>query len=66
MADEKSDGAKFSDSTAARHPVEEQTRTTPEEIDPYRVPGHPEARVPGRVGPQTPDRVWANRECRDC
>jgi hypothetical protein len=34
--------------------------------DPFRVPGHPEARVPGRIGPQTPDRVIANRECRDC
>jgi hypothetical protein len=34
--------------------------------DPFRVPGHPEARVPGRIGPQTPDRVMANRECRDC
>ncbi len=38
----------------------------PEPRDPFRVPGHPEARVPGRIGPQTPDRVVANRECRDC
>ena len=43
-----------------------QTARSPEPQDPFRVPGHPEARVPGRIGPQTPDRVVANRECRDC